>query len=105
MLEELNEKVGICLLAVDECHVVSQWGNDFRPSYRRIGETLREKLSNVPFMALTATATSVVRRDIVKSLKLESPLITVTSFDRFDYFIINLDCGEDSFANSDLVIH
>jgi superfamily II DNA helicase RecQ len=84
LLEELNNKVGICLLAVDECHVVSQWGNDFRPSYRQIGELLRARLSNVPFMALTATATPIVRRDIVKSLYLKKPLITVTSFDRFD---------------------
>jgi superfamily II DNA helicase RecQ len=73
---------GICLLAVDECHVVSQWGNDFRPSYRRIGEVLKKKLPNVPFMALTATATTNVRKDIVKSLRLKNPIVTVTSFDR-----------------------
>ena len=53
LLFDLNKKVGICLLAVDECHVVSQWGNDFRPSYRQIGELLRSKLPNIPFMALT----------------------------------------------------
>ena len=83
MLEKLNEEVGICLLAVDECHLVSQWGNDFRPSYRKIGELLRDKLPNIPFMALTATATPNVRIDIIKSLKLKNPLVTITSFDRF----------------------
>lgn len=70
------------LVAIDECHCISQWGSDFRPSYRRIGDFLREKLLNVPFMALTATATPNVRSDIIKSLHLSNPLITVTTFDR-----------------------
>ena len=77
---------GISLVAIDECHCVSQWGNDFRPAYRQIGVLLREKLIEVPFMALTATATSNVRKDIVKNLDLQNPLITITSFDRFNSF-------------------
>ncbi len=81
-LERLNERKGICLVAIDECHVVSQWGNDFRPAYRKVGEILRKKLINVPFMALTATATPNVRKDIINSLMLQNPFITITSFDR-----------------------
>ena len=81
LLEALNEKIGISLLAIDECHCVSQWGNDFRPSYRRIGN-LRRKLKNTPVIALTATATPAVRRDILLSLNLTNPIVTVTSFDR-----------------------
>ena len=70
------------MIAIDECHCVSQWGNDFRPAYNKIGKTLRLKFKNVPFMALTATATPAVRREVISSLKLINPLIKVTSFDR-----------------------
>lgn len=83
LLEQINKKVGIDLVAVDECHCVSQWGSDFRPSYRMIGKLLRNALSNTPFIALTATATPAVRKDIIKSLELIDPIVTVTSFDRF----------------------
>jgi superfamily II DNA helicase RecQ len=81
-LIEIDKKVGIKLVAIDECHCVSQWGIDFRPAYRGLGK-LRETLRSTPFIALTATATPAVRKDVVKSLKLINPIITVTSFDRF----------------------
>ncbi len=81
-LQQLDRKVGIDLIAIDECHCVSNWGNDFRPSYRQIGKLMRDKFLNTPFIALTATATPIVRKDIVKSLKLIDPVVTVTSFDR-----------------------
>ncbi len=68
------------LLAVDEAHCISQWGHDFRPSYRRIGR-LRTVLS-CPMLALTATATPEVREDIVRSLGLRRPVRVVRSFDR-----------------------
>jgi Werner syndrome ATP-dependent helicase len=87
LLVSLNEKFGIDLVAVDECHCVSQWGNDFRPSYRIIGSLLRDKLPRTPFVALTATATPAVRRDIIKSLRLVDPLVTVTSFDRPNLYL------------------
>lgn len=86
LLESLAKSVGICLVAVDECHCVSQWGNDFRPSYRQIGQ-LRNRLASIPFLALTATATPVVRRDICQSLRLRNPLQTITSFDRPNLYI------------------
>ncbi|KAK2833686.1 hypothetical protein Q5P01_017575 [Channa striata] len=64
-------------LAVDEAHCVSQWGHDFRPDYLKLGD-LRARLPGVPCLALTATAPKNVQEDIVKSLRLCSPLSFVT---------------------------
>lgn len=68
------------LLAVDEAHCISEWGHEFRPSYRRIGR-LRDVIHG-PILALTATATPEVRTDIVENLGLRDPLVMVRSFDR-----------------------
>ncbi|XP_042360347.1 ATP-dependent DNA helicase Q5 [Plectropomus leopardus] len=64
-------------LAVDEAHCVSQWGHDFRPDYLKLGE-LRDRLPGVPCLALTATAPKNVQEDIIKSLRLGSPLSFIT---------------------------
>jgi ATP-dependent DNA helicase RecQ len=61
------------LLCVDEAHCISEWGHDFRPSYLRLG-TARERLGNPPALALTATATPRVRRDIAERLHLHEPI-------------------------------
>ena len=66
----------VLLLAVDESHCVSEWGHDFRPAFRDLGN-LREALPGVPFMALTATATPKVQADIIKTLKLFDPLRSI----------------------------
>jgi ATP-dependent DNA helicase RecQ len=69
------------LIAIDEAHCISEWGHDFRPEYRQISE-LRGHFPNVPFMALTATATGRVREDIVNHLKLRESKCYVASFNR-----------------------
>ena len=71
----------ISFVAVDEAHCISQWGHDFRPSYKLIPK-LYETLGKVQITAFTATATKEVRDDIIKSLALDDPFIKVTGFDR-----------------------
>lgn len=73
---------GLSLLAVDEAHCISQWGNDFRPSYQRICDFIDALPTRPPVMALTATATRQVREDIESTLGLRDPLRVVASFDR-----------------------
>ena len=77
---------GVSLLAVDEAHCISQWGNDFRPSYQRIVDFLEALPARPPVMALTATATRAVRRDIREALALRDPLVVIASFDRPNLF-------------------
>ena len=71
----------LSMVAVDEAHCISQWGHDFRPEYAALGQ-LRQRLPNVPFIALTATADDTTRLDIVRLLGLQDPLIQISSFDR-----------------------
>ncbi|MBT1170766.1 DNA helicase RecQ [Bifidobacterium sp. SO4] len=72
----------ISLIAVDEAHCVSQWGQDFRSSYLGIGDFIASLPVRPPVGAFTATATERVRRDIVSILGLRDPAVTVTGFDR-----------------------
>lgn len=73
--------MNVNLIAVDEAHCISQWGYDFRPPYQQIAK-LREILPDVPVLALTATATSFVRKDIVEKLEMKDPQVFVKSFAR-----------------------
>ena len=75
------QRWNVRLIAIDEAHCISEWGHDFRPEYRQIAE-LRKYFPDVPFMALTATATGRVREDIITHLQLREPKCYVASFNR-----------------------
>jgi ATP-dependent DNA helicase RecQ len=84
MLDNWTENLkawNVTAIAIDEAHCVSEWGHDFRPEYRQLSK-LRTFLPDVPFMALTATATERVQSDIVAHLKLREPAVFVASFNR-----------------------
>ena len=90
-------RLDVQMVAVDEAHCISHWGQNFRPEYRKIGEYLAE-IGDVQKIALTATATSEVRRDIVDSLRLEDPHEVWASFVRsnLQMKILNLQVNKVS---------
>ncbi len=81
LFKERVQRMNVNLIAVDEAHCISQWGYDFRPSYLTIAE-LRLLLPAVPMLALTATATEHVRKDIVAHLEFKQEQVFVQSFER-----------------------
>ena len=81
ILELLHSKDRFARLVIDEAHCVSQWGHDFRPDYKQLGD-VRRKFSNVPVMALTATATENVRADVVTCLNIRGCVQLKQSFNR-----------------------
>ncbi len=94
-LREALGKSGIGLAAIDEAHCISEWGYDFRPSYQRIGERLRE-LGAPPLLALTATATPRVRAAIVGSLGMREPSVIAASPHRSNLAFEVLRCEGDA---------
>jgi RecQ family ATP-dependent DNA helicase len=93
-LTRLADKGRVALFAVDEAHCISSWGHDFRGAYRRLSR-VRERYPRVPLMALTATATEAVRKDVVVSLRLSGPALRTfrRPFDRpnISYAVIYSD--------------
>lgn len=80
-LELLRRGIRPRLLAVDEAHCITEWGHDFRPSYRQLAR-IRTELGRPPVVALTGSATQAVREDIIASLQLTRPDLHLASFDR-----------------------
>lgn len=80
-LNIIVEKVGVSAFAIDEAHCVSEWGHDFRPEYRQLRQ-LRRRYPQIPMLALTATATKRVQKDIIEQLGLHKPGIHIASFNR-----------------------
>ncbi|KAH0504364.1 Werner syndrome ATP-dependent helicase-like protein [Microtus ochrogaster] len=86
LLQQLDSNTGITLIAVDEAHCISEWGHDFRSSFRTLG-SLKTALPLVPVIALSATASSSIREDIIHCLNLKNPQITCTGFDRPNLYL------------------
>ncbi len=83
---QFAQSIDISLLAVDEAHCVSQWGHDFRPSYMTIAPFVNKLKKRPRLAAFTATATPAVKDDILEHLRLQTPEIAVTGFDRENLF-------------------
>ena len=81
LLDQLDQRGGLALFAIDEAHCVSQWGHDFRPEYIQLS-VLHERYPQVPRIALTATADAPTRREILDRLGLGEARVFVSSFDR-----------------------
>ena len=79
---EFLKDINLAFAAVDEAHCISQWGHDFRPSYKLIADLYDILGSNLQIAAFTATATKEVREDIIKNLALKDAFVKVTGFDR-----------------------
>lgn len=82
----LTRAIPVSLVAVDEAHCISQWGQDFRPSYLKISDFIASLPHRPVVTAFTATATTEVRKDIIRLLKLKDPVCHVTGFDRPNLF-------------------
>jgi len=80
-IQKKIKQLNVSLIAIDEAHCISEWGHDFRPSYLQIN-MLRELLPNWPFIALTATATNEVEKDIKERLQLKNPVVFKETFYR-----------------------
>lgn len=77
---------GVSLFVVDEAHCISQWGHDFRPAYLALREAIRD-LGRPPILALTATATPEIQRDIIQQLGLKDPVVVDTGIERPNLFL------------------
>ncbi|MCQ2418586.1 MAG: RecQ family ATP-dependent DNA helicase [Clostridia bacterium] len=81
-LLRLANEVSVDLVAVDEAHCISQWGQDFRPSYLKIVDFIKALHKRPVVAAFTATATDIVRQDVIRILELQEPTRVITGFER-----------------------
>jgi bloom syndrome protein len=86
----------ISLFAIDECHCISSWGHDFRPAFRKLS-VLKQEFPGIPIIALTATATEKVRKDVISSLNIPQATTIITDFDRRN--IVYIVRYKDSYSN------
>jgi ATP-dependent DNA helicase RecQ len=91
----IADSLELKLVAVDEAHCISEWGHDFRPSYRNL-VGLKQRFSGIPILALTATATPSVKRDIIEQLALKDPLDVRGSFFRPNLRLFSVKKGQGS---------
>ncbi|MCM1386167.1 MAG: DNA helicase RecQ [Bacillus sp. (in: Bacteria)] len=93
------ERVEISMLTVDEAHCISQWGQDFRPSYLKIVQFIKKLPKRPVISAFTATATENVKEDIICVLGLTAPDVLVTGFDRGNlYFAVEMPKKKDTYV-------
>ncbi|XP_028059695.1 ATP-dependent DNA helicase Q-like 3 isoform X1 [Camellia sinensis] len=99
-LTKIHARGLLILIAIDEAHCISTWGHDFRPSYRKLS-SLRNRLPNIPILALTATAVPKVQTDVIESLCLHDPLVLKSSFNRPNiyYEVRYKDLLDDPYAD------
>lgn len=83
---QLLRQINISFIAIDEAHCISQWGHDFRPSYLKIRESIDRINASLSICAFTATATEVVKKDIIDKLDLKNPLVHLGGFNRANLF-------------------
>ncbi len=113
-ITELDVKNNLAFVCIDEAHAVSTWGLDFRPGYTKLG-VIRNWAPTVPILTLTATASTKVREDIVKILKLSEPELIVGNFDRpnllirvqprYDDIMLNISTLLNKYSNEYIIIY
>ena len=98
---EFLKKCNISFFAIDEAHCISEWGHDFRPEYRKIKTTIKEiNNKTTPLIALTATATEKVKKDIIRNLGIEDSALFISSFNRPNLYY---EIREPDNINNDLI--
>lgn len=101
LIDHLVKYKKVSYIVVDEAHCVSEWGHDFRPDYLKLGE-LREKYKSIPWVALTATASADVAKDILSNLKLLQPVAkykTPSFRKNLFYDVVYQNCIEDEIGH------
>ena len=99
LFQSVVSKLKVTLLVIDEAHCINQWGDTFRPSYKKIIEQKKNFLSDCPVVAFTATANQKAQADIIKSLELKNPFIYYNSFKRTNLHIEVIECHNRTIKN------